>query len=147
MNCPHNFGPLLRLNYHCFFFFFLPRFFFFLGSWNHDKSERNLYICIYINICTYLERERERERTRESTKSYQGTTPTYKVTFFVFFALNYSRGFLALACIKICFLDVALCLHDLHTCLVAERTPSSVFWHILWNVSVVKAAACKLVVC
>lgn len=145
MNCPHNFGPLLRLNYHCFFFFFLPRFFFFLGSWNHDKSERNLYICIYINICTYL--ERERERTRESTKSYQGTTPTYKVTFFGFFALNYSRGFLALACIKICFLDVALCLHDLHTCLVAERTPSSVFWHILWNVSVVKAAACKLVVC
>lgn len=145
MNCPHNFGPLLRLNYHCFFFFFLPRFFFswLLESWQIWKKPIYMYIYKYL----YIPRERERERTRESTKSYQGTTPTYKVTFFVFFALNYSRGFLALACIKICFLDVALCLHDLHTCLVAERTPSSVFWHILWNVRVVKAAACKLVVC
>lgn len=35
----------------------------------------------------YIPRERERERTRESTKSYQGATPTCKVIFFFCFEL------------------------------------------------------------
>lgn len=47
---------------------------------------------MYIYKYLYIPRERERERTRESTKSYQGTTPTYKVTFFVFFCFELFKG-------------------------------------------------------
>lgn len=98
INCPCNFWTIIRAQL-SFFFFFLD--FFFLGSWNHDKSERNMYLCIY--KYTYI--------PRESTKSYRWTTPTYKVTIFCFELFKeLQRGSYkgSLSYTKLCFLGCLL---------------------------------------